>query len=295
MAIMARRGQGIPVDNSIGLTYYGATAGTSKEVGREHPETHRQSVKDNHNHRVDRLPMKLDTLKVPRASELVADRLRSLIVGGVVQEGATLPSEKELVSQLGVSRATLREALRILEAEGLILTKTGPKGGIVVQRPGAANLTRSLSLLLQLEETPFSILLEARRLLEPLCANLGAERATSEELAQLEAILQQMRLHLDDTNAYVRQQLAFHLGVIACAHNDVLRLYTTSIGELISVRTTQVGLSVEDREIGIKAAEGILGALKARNGTLAARRVELHLQAFEPLIKNENEKERSAR
>ncbi len=231
--------------------------------------------------------MRLDTLKVPRASELVADRLRSLIVDGVVPEGSTFPSEKELVSQLGVSRATLREALRILESEGLILTKTGPRGGIMVQRPGAASLTRSLSLLLQLESTPFSSMLEARRLLEPLCANLGAERATKEELVALEAILGEMRLHLHDTTAYVRQQLAFHLGVIASAHNDILRLYTTSVGELLGARTTQVGLSLEEREIGLKAAEGILSALKSRNGTLAARRVELHLQAFEPIIDKE--------
>lgn len=233
--------------------------------------------------------MRLDTLKVPRASELVADKLRSLIVEGVVQEGATLPSEKELVSQLGVSRATLREALRILEAEGLIVTKTGPRGGIVVQRPGSANLTRSLSLLLQLEETPFSELLEARRLLEPMCANLAAQRATGAELAGLEEILQDMRMTLDDTNAYVLQQLKFHLGVIAAAHNHVLRLYTTSVGELISARTAQVGLTLEERETGLKACEGILAALKSRNGSLAARRVELHLRAFEPIIEGKDQ------
>jgi len=231
--------------------------------------------------------MRLDTLKVPRASELVADKLRSLIVDGVVQEGANLPSEKELVSQLGVSRATLREALRILEAEGLITTKTGPKGGIMVQRPGSANLTRSLSLLLQLEETPFSVLQEARRLLEPLCATLAAQRVTPKEMAELEAIVQQMRLTLDDTNAYIRQQLAFHLKVFAAAHNEVLRLYTVSIGELISARTTQVGLSLEQRQIGLKSAESIVVALKTRNGKLAARRIELHLQAFETIIEKE--------
>lgn len=143
---------------------------------------------------VERVPMHLDTLKVPRASELVADRLRSLIVDGVAQQGSTLPPEKDLVVQLGVSRATLREALRILEAEGLIVTKTGPRGGIMVQRPGSANLTRSLSLLLQLEETPFAVILEARRLLEPLCANLGATRITPEELNELEESLQRMGL-----------------------------------------------------------------------------------------------------
>jgi len=89
-----------------------------------------------------RQTVRLDTLKVPRASELVAEKLRSLIVTGEVPPGAGLPSEKELVAQLGVSRATLREALRMLESEGLIATRPGPKGGIVVQKPGDLHLKK---------------------------------------------------------------------------------------------------------------------------------------------------------
>lgn len=263
--------------------YYPLAAGSASATGSA---TGKVNARETGKKR-EKAAMRLDTLKVPRASELVADKLRSLIVDGVVREGATLPSEKELVSQLGVSRATLREALRILESEGLISTRTGPKGGIMVQRPGSANLTRSLSLLLQLEETPFSDLLEARRLLEPLCANLAAQRVTPAEMADLEGIIAQMRLTMDDTSAYVRQQLAFHLKVIAAAHNDVLRLYTLSVGELISARATQVGLSMEQRQIGLKVAEGILVALKTRNGKLAARRIELHLEAFETIIEKD--------
>jgi GntR family transcriptional regulator, transcriptional repressor for pyruvate dehydrogenase complex len=263
-----------PVDNRLGLSYYGATTTTPK--AQETPKAVGSKR--------EKAVMQLDTLKVPRASELVADKLRALIVDGVAKEGTTLPSEKELVAQLGISRATLREALRMLEAEGLIQTKTGPKGGIVVQRPGSANLTRSLSLLLKLEETPLSMLLEARWVLEPMCATLAADRATEEELAELETTIQKMREQIHDTNAYLQQQLAFHLGVIAAAHNDVLRLYTISVGELISARAAQVGLALEEREDGVKAAESILVALRSHNGALAARRVESHLRAFDPML-----------
>jgi DNA-binding FadR family transcriptional regulator len=231
-----------------------------------------------------RSKVKLETLKVPRASELVAEKLRSLIIAGVVSVGQTLPPEKELVAQLGVSRATLREALRTLEAEGLITTKTGPKGGAMVQRPGSENLTRSLGLLLQLEETPFRILLEARFLLEPLCANLAAERVTPEELEKLREAVELMRKSLDDIPLYLETQLRFHLEIINAAHNDVLRLYTTSVGELISARTASLGLSESERRTGLKAAEKILAAIEARNGHLAARRVEAHLKAFGAIL-----------
>ncbi len=231
-----------------------------------------------------RSTVKLDTLKVPRASELVAERLRELIVSGSVPEGENLPSEKELVMQLGVSRATLREALRMLETEGLITTKTGPKGGATVHHPNSSNLTRSLALLLQLEKTPLQTILEARRLLEPLCANLAAERITPAELEELRAALQMMKENLADTRMYVEAQLRFHLAIFAATHNEVLRLYTTSVGELITAQTARVGLSEAARKTGVKACEGILVALENRDGGLAARRVEAHLRAFETLL-----------
>jgi DNA-binding FadR family transcriptional regulator len=228
--------------------------------------------------------VRLQTLKVPRASELVAENLRSLIVSGEVAPGAGLPSEKELVSQLGVSRATLREALRILEAEGLIATRPGPKGGIVVQRPGSDHLTRSLSLLLQLDDTPFTAILEARRLLEPLCANLAAERATPEDLAELKASVEGIRNSIGDTPRYVEEQLRFHLAIFAAAHNAVLRLYTISVGDLITLRAAQIGLSEKAQRVGLKAAEGILAAIVARDGALATHRVTAHLRAFDMLL-----------
>ncbi len=226
----------------------------------------------------------LETLRVPRASELVAERLRSLIVMGKVATGDSLPSEKELVNQLGVSRATLREALRMLETEGLIATRPGPKGGIVVLRPDAANLTRSLALLLQLEETPFEIIFEARRLLEPLCASLAAERATPPEIEQLRQQIEIMRQSVGNVSSYVAAQLSFHLTVINAAHNDVLRLYTISVGEVISNQTASVGLTETEQLIGLKAVEGILRAILGKNGKLAARRTESHLHGFETIL-----------
>ncbi|NWJ45077.1 MAG: FadR family transcriptional regulator [Chloroflexi bacterium] len=234
-----------------------------------------------------RTKLQFETLKVPRASELVAEKLRSIILSGVVVEGQNLPPEKDLVSQLGVSRATLREALRMLETEGLISTKTGPKGGATVRRPGSANLTRSLALLLQLEETPFQMLLETRRMLQPICAELAAQRISSDELQGLQMALEMMRHNLDDIPNYLEAQLRFHLGIISAAHNDVLRLYTTSVGEIITAQTARIGLSEAERRTGLKAAESILAAIEAHDGALAARRVEAHLRAFETILHRE--------
>lgn len=270
-------------NNSIAPAKASSGWPTSKSTSNEQADNTTET-KSKYQTRASKDRVHLDTLRVPRASELVAERLRSLIIMGEVAQGASLPPEKELVKQLGVSRATLREALRLLEAEGLITTKSGPKGGIVVQRPNATNLTRSLSLLLQLEDTPFETVLEARRLLEPLCANLAAERASSVEITQLKTYVEAMRESVGNVQQYVEAQVNFHLTVMTCAHNDVLRLYTTSVAELISTQTARVGLSETEQITGVKTAEGILNAIVHKNGQLAARRTEAHLRGFEVVL-----------
>src|ERR671932_1123160 len=90
-------------------------------------------------------------VRIPKGSELLAQRVRAAILVGDLPVGAQLPPEHELVRQFGVSRATVREGLRLLEADGLIATRPGRRGGATVQRPTAGAHTRSLGLLLQFD------------------------------------------------------------------------------------------------------------------------------------------------
>jgi GntR family transcriptional repressor for pyruvate dehydrogenase complex len=83
----------------------------------------------------DRPPVRLTPLPVPKASDVLADDLRERILLGEVPEGTALPTERDLVAQTHMSRATVREALRILEVQGLIRIKTGRAGGAFVQKP----------------------------------------------------------------------------------------------------------------------------------------------------------------
>jgi DNA-binding FadR family transcriptional regulator len=98
-------------------------------------------------------------LRIQKASELLAQQIRAAVL-------------------LGVSRATVREGLRLLEAEGLIVTRAGRGGGATVRRPTSSAHTRSLALLLRFDGTSLQELLEARRAIEPLCSRLAAERIT---------------------------------------------------------------------------------------------------------------------
>src|SRR3712207_4142903 len=91
----------------------------------------------------------LEPVLVPRASDILAGKLRDIILSGRIPAGGALPTERELVAQSGLSRASVREALRVLEVEGLILTRVGRSGGSTVTLPGRASVARSLELFVR--------------------------------------------------------------------------------------------------------------------------------------------------
>jgi DNA-binding FadR family transcriptional regulator len=223
-------------------------------------------------------------LRLPKASEFLAQRVRAAILLGDLPEGAPLPSEKELVQQLGVSRATVREGLRLLEAEGLITTRPGRGGGATICRPSPSAHTRSLALLLQFDGATLAELLEARRAIEPLCARLAAERITDSELAELGALLAQLGDLVDDRAEYLAAQVRFHFGIVRAARNAVLRIYAGSLGELIHEQIQDVPFSREDLVQGVAAGAAILDALAQRNPERAERRTTQHLAAIEAAL-----------
>src|ERR1700719_1354033 len=96
-----------------------------------------------------RSTVRLTPLQVPKAPAVLADDLRERILRGEFPEGTALPPERELVNQTRMSRATIREALRILEVQGLVRIKTGRSGGAFVQRPGGESVASSVSLLIR--------------------------------------------------------------------------------------------------------------------------------------------------
>src|SRR6201994_1562677 len=91
----------------------------------------------------------LAPLEVPKAADVLANELRERILNGEFAEGAALPPERELVAQTRMSRATVREALRILQVQGLVRVKAGRAGGTFVQLPGRDAVAKSVSLLIR--------------------------------------------------------------------------------------------------------------------------------------------------
>src|SRR5580700_1110769 len=101
----------------------------------------------------------LKPVDVPKASDVLAAELRERILSGELAEGAALPPERELVKQTQMSRATVREALRILEVQGLVRIKTGRSGGAYVYRPGHDSMADSVNLLIRARQIRIPALL----------------------------------------------------------------------------------------------------------------------------------------
>jgi DNA-binding FadR family transcriptional regulator len=213
------------------------------------------------------------------AYQLLADALREQITSGQLQPGERLPTEPELCLRSGVSRSTVREALRLLASQHLIVTTRGVTGGSYVARPDAATLAESLSrgVNLLVIATPVGIgeLMEVRDLVEVPAAGLAAQRRTDADLATLaKTMFDPVR---DSTPAKVAAQRAFHESLTAATGNPVYELLArplyavanaTEIAEHAPLRLWR-SIDADHR--------AILRAVIARDAPAAERAARIHL------------------
>lgn len=128
-------------------------------------------------------------VRSPKTAELVAGTLRRMVVDGQLKEGDFLPNEAELMEHFGVSRPTLREAVRVLESERLVEVRRGSRTGARVRVPGPEIVARPAGLLLKLSGADIADLLVARSAIEPMAARLLAEQGDEAAFGELERML----------------------------------------------------------------------------------------------------------
>jgi GntR family transcriptional repressor for pyruvate dehydrogenase complex len=161
------------------------------------------------------------------AYEQVAEQLRAMILSGSLPPGSRLPLESELGRRFGVSRPTVREALRSLGAQRLIRTTKGPGGGNFVTPPTVRTVSElvesSLSLIARAENVSLEEFLEVREVLEIRAAKLAAERRTPEHLERLRATIPDEPLRLATENQFAHNR-DFHAEMLTAAGNTLLYL-----------------------------------------------------------------------
>src|ERR1700752_1007528 len=160
-----------------------------------------------------RSDIRLSPVDVPKASDVLASQLRERILSGEHAEGAPLPAERELVKQKQMSRATVREALRILEVQNLVRVKAGRAGGAFVQRPTTKSMANSVSMLIRGRHIKIADLMETRQAVEPFCAELAARNRTDEDLARLDEANKALANPGAELADFLQANLEWHVGV----------------------------------------------------------------------------------
>ena len=160
-------------------------------------------------------------VKTRRAAQLVADHLRAEIVRGHLATGDNLPVERELIATYGVSRPTLREALRILETEGLLEVNRGMKGGARVLGPSLTLATHAFGMILQARGTKLVDVQVARSIIEPPAARMVAERRSPEDLLVLREALDAERASAG-TPDFPFAAMRFHEALIGLSRNNTI-------------------------------------------------------------------------
>ena len=222
------------------------------------------------------------TREVPQR---IADELWALIVSGELTEGESLGREPDLVERFGVSRPSLREALRILEVEGLITVERGARGGVVAHEPDQRMTARTAALLLRARNVSLADVVEARSLLEPVAARKIASmpaRARRAITTELGALVNAEEEEIRDPQAFAAANTRFHERLVAEAGNQTLGIVIEMLNEIVTRAVTaesqaaDVTGSLSTRQRGIRSQRRLLVLLE--EGVAAA--AEEHWRAY---------------
>lgn len=229
-------------------------------------------------------------VRQPKASEVIANELRRVVVCDG-KPGDYLMAERLLIERFGVSRPTLREALRILESEGLLDIRRGIKGGATIREPSIEDLTLRIGTFLQIKRTTYEDLFKVRKIIEPAAARLAAERVGRDgDGGVLADCLERERTTIADPDSEPRPSEAidqFHDVVLELAGSTTVAV----IGKLLSATVDSYTQSYIDRlgntnalcaalSESHKIHEKIAEAIRGGDGDRAEHLMRSHLDAI---------------
>jgi len=202
-------------------------------------------------------------------SKQIAERLREAILAGKLKVGERLPTEEDLAQRYGVSRASIREALKRLAAQSLIHARRGPTGGNFVTDPDPARLSESLTssttVLVSMGAFEFDEIVEARLEMGGICCRLAAERRTEADLAALRAALDDQKQATLTDEEFCAADIRFHRCIVNASQNGPLRFMMYAVVEAMMPITNMVIFRVRERAEIIRHHSAILDAVERRS------------------------------
>jgi GntR family transcriptional repressor for pyruvate dehydrogenase complex len=220
----------------------------------------------------------LTPIKTTKVYEQVVEQIKGMIANGTLKKGDKLPSERDLVEQLQVSRTSIREALRAMEIIGLIECRQG--GGNYVRESFENNLFEPLSVMFMLEKRDPSEIIELRKIIEVENAALAAKRITDEELEELGVIIEDLK-NSENEEIAVKADKKFHYAVARASKNTlilaVLNAVSSLIDDYIKGARTKILSEESNRVLLSEQHEKVYLALKKHDAEAAVKAMNKHL------------------
>jgi DNA-binding FadR family transcriptional regulator len=226
-------------------------------------------------------------IRQPRVAEIIAARLRDDILSGRLKEGDVLPSQDGLLAEFGVSPPALREAIHMLEMDGLISVRRGNMGGAVVHLPSADRTAHMISMVLQSRSATPADVSGALIHLEPICAGMCAAREDrmTEVVPYLEDEIRLQTEQFEDLSRYVPNARRFHEAIVSRCGNEPMILLIGSLELIWSAHESAVWgderdpLNHKTMRAALRDHQRLLDAIRDGNEARAVRLATDHLAA----------------
>jgi len=229
----------------------------------------------------------LQPVKKVRLYESIVQQIQKLISRGTLKPGQRLPPERELAEELGVSRTSIREALRALETMGYLESRVGVGGGTYVKEITFSNIISPFSETLLQNDDFIVELLEVRLVLEIEVARLAAMRRSDEDIRHLNDAIEQMRTEIGRGETGLAGDNQFHRVLADAANNNVLEEFVRLCGDLLEVeREEHLRTRSEEPISALTQHERILEAVKDRDSEEAQRLMQAHILSVSDIIKS---------
>ena len=208
--------------------------------------------------------VRLGPIRIQKGFESLANVLAEQILDGKIKAGDLLPNERELIAVSGLSRGSVREALRVLETQGLVATKLGRNGGRIATPPGDETFRRSIEFYIRGHAIPLSVLIETVEIFEPNLAMLAAKHRNDQDITALKA--------------------ASHKLMAKASHNLLLIGIYEAFAEDLLNPNIEGYISSEIRSAVVRAVNHVQDAIIAGDAEAARRRMARHVEAYRASI-----------
>jgi len=228
----------------------------------------------------------LSPIKNRRFTDRILAQLKEYILSRQILPGERLPSEAEFAETFGVSRGTIREALHILEHDGIVRIKKGPGGGLFLSEGNLVQVIDSIFFTMRWEKISFDTLMETRKTLEDRIARLAAIRAGEEDIHEIEQILEKMKPLDLSHDLFVQYDTDFHVALAKSAKNKILLIFMVAVKELHNRVVNYSELHDHLFPAAREYHQKILDAVKNKDPDRAAEMMAEHLDYFETHYRN---------